>query len=264
MANFETSRLVIDSNITANGNQEISGKVMNNVLNHMVDDAEAKITELEERIENIPSGGGEGGGGGITEEKEVYIGTDTPTEDAKLWIDPTGTPSQPSAGVAVIDNLESDSTTAALSANQGRVLKEMIGQGGASGGAESPYAMKVFVVPDGVMAATEDAPYTFNAEETKEFLAQGDFKRTLVKYPSHALPGAGMLSIADTYLYTEVTSTQSIFGCGGSETSFFTGGVDGETTFLMAEYIVTSIQCLNNQGTIMGFGERKTYTIKNN
>jgi hypothetical protein len=30
--------------------------------------------------------------GGITEEKEVYIGT-TPTDDAKIWIDPTGTPS---------------------------------------------------------------------------------------------------------------------------------------------------------------------------
>ena len=67
MANFETSRLVIDSNITANGNQEISGKVMNNVLNHMVDDAEAKITELEERIENFPSGGEGGGGADLTE-----------------------------------------------------------------------------------------------------------------------------------------------------------------------------------------------------
>lgn len=71
MANFETSRLVIDSNITANGNQEISGKVMNNVLNHMVDDTEAKITELEERIENLPSGGGGGEGGGGADLTEV-------------------------------------------------------------------------------------------------------------------------------------------------------------------------------------------------
>lgn len=66
----------------------------------------------------------------VTEEKEVYIGSDEPTDDgAKLWIDPTGTPSspsQPSESVEVVDNLESDSTTAALSANQGRVLKEMI------------------------------------------------------------------------------------------------------------------------------------------
>lgn len=38
-----------------------------------------------------------GGGGGITEEKEVYIGEEAPTDDgAKLWIDPTGTPGQPS------------------------------------------------------------------------------------------------------------------------------------------------------------------------
>ena len=37
------------------------------------------------------------GSGGITEETEVYIGEEAPTDDgAKLWIDPTGTPSQPS------------------------------------------------------------------------------------------------------------------------------------------------------------------------
>lgn len=37
------------------------------------------------------------GGGGITEETEVYIGEEEPTDDgAKLWIDTTGTPSQPS------------------------------------------------------------------------------------------------------------------------------------------------------------------------
>lgn len=63
---------------------------------------------------------------GITEKKEVYIGSEEPPVGAKVWIDPQGTPSSPSAGVEVIDNLESDSTTAALSANQGRVLKEMI------------------------------------------------------------------------------------------------------------------------------------------
>ena len=87
---------------------------------------------LKKMIEELPSGGG-----GITEEKEVYIGEEEPTDDgAKLWIDPTGTPSQPSqpsAGVEVIDNLESESTTAALSANQGRVLKEMIVQSGGGG-----------------------------------------------------------------------------------------------------------------------------------
>lgn len=35
------------------------------------------------------------GGGGSTE--EVYVGSDTPTDDnVKVWIDPTGTPSSPS------------------------------------------------------------------------------------------------------------------------------------------------------------------------
>lgn len=37
-----------------------------------------------------------GGSGGITEEKEVYIGSEEPPVGAKVWIDPTGTPSQPS------------------------------------------------------------------------------------------------------------------------------------------------------------------------
>ena len=39
-----------------------------------------------------------GGSGGITEEKEVYIGSEEPPVGTKVWIDPTGTPSQPSAG----------------------------------------------------------------------------------------------------------------------------------------------------------------------
>ena len=101
-------------------------------------------------------------GGGETEPapEEVYIGSDEPPVGAKVWIDPTGTPSQPSAGVEVIDNLESDSTTAALSANQGRVLKEMIAAGGGA---------KVYIVPDGVINATENAPYALTNEEMEKF-----------------------------------------------------------------------------------------------
>lgn len=75
---------------------------------------------------NIEIEVGEGGEGSA---EEVYIGSEEPPVGTKVWIDPTGTPSQPSqpsAGVEVIDNLESDSTTAALSANQGRVLKEYV------------------------------------------------------------------------------------------------------------------------------------------
>ena len=108
------------------------------------------------------------GGGGITEEKEVYIGEAAPTdENVKVWIDPTGTPSspsQPSAGVEVIDNLESDSTTAALSANQGRVLKEMIvaggGNAGGSSGSGEPYFLPLGCIEDS---------YTFSAAEAQKF-----------------------------------------------------------------------------------------------
>ena len=86
-----------------------------------------KYKDNEGNFHKVSIGGGSG-------TDEVYIGSDEPPVGTKVWIDPTGTPSQPSAGVEVIDNLESDSTTAALSARQGRVLKEMIEQGGASGG----------------------------------------------------------------------------------------------------------------------------------
>ena len=96
---------------------------------------------------------GTGAGSGITEEKEVYIGSDTPPKGTKVWIDPQGTPSspsQPSAGVEVIDNLESDSATAALSANQGRVLKEMIAGGG------QPSASSILLYYDLMLGVTDE------------------------------------------------------------------------------------------------------------
>ena len=125
----------------------------------------------------------EGGSGGITEEKEVYIGSDEPTdENVKLWID-TDEEEEGGGGasVEVIDNLESDSTTAALSANQGRVLKEMIAAGGgnAGGGVEGA---RLYVVPQGVLnrKLETEPPYTLTEEEKADFLAQGDFSNTIV------------------------------------------------------------------------------------
>lgn len=73
---------------------------------------------------------------GITEEKEVYIGSDEPSE-AKLWIDPTGTPSG--------------------------------GNGGNSGG-ESASGLNIFYIPEGVYTATKDSPYLFSPEECSAFL----------------------------------------------------------------------------------------------
>ena len=84
--------------------------------------ATIKYKDKEGNFHKVSVGGGSG-------TDEVYIGSDTPPKGTKVWIDPSGEGgggSQPSAGVEVIDNLESDKTDAALSANQGRVLKEMI------------------------------------------------------------------------------------------------------------------------------------------
>lgn len=126
MGRFDEIKNKINANINENGEQRITGQVLNEVLIDEVNTIDEVITELEESI-------GQGGGGGITEEKEVYIGTQ-PTEDAKLWIDPTGTPS---------------------------------GGGGNSGGSN------VFVFPEEVLSDdyTEESPYSFTPEKTAEFLA---------------------------------------------------------------------------------------------
>lgn len=156
------------------------------------------------------------------------------------------------SSVEVVDSLDSEDTTAALSANQGRVLKEMIAQSGGGGGsAESPYAMKVFIVPEGVMTATQDAPYTFSAEEAEEFLAQGDFKRTIVKYPTQVLIGMGALNIANLCLYIESDSVQG-FICEGTEVTKVSVEANGEMDSAI-EYIKTTINCANTPNAIMGY-----------
>jgi hypothetical protein len=77
------------------------------------------------------------GGGGSTE--EVYVGSDTPTdENVKVWIDPTGTPSG--------------------------------GNGGNASGGESASGLNIFYIPEGVYTATKDSPYLFSPEECSAFL----------------------------------------------------------------------------------------------
>ena len=120
-----------------------------------------KYKDNEGNFHKVSIGGGSG-------TDEVYIGSSEPPVGAKVWIDPTGTPSQPSqpsAGVEVIDNLESDSTTAALSANQGRVLKEMIGNAGGGGGGNSD----VYFLPSAIYGASMTNPCIFSTEEAMAF-----------------------------------------------------------------------------------------------
>jgi hypothetical protein len=50
MAKFDAIKTAIDANINTNGNQAITGKVMNSVLKQMVDSTDAELTVLEPRI----------------------------------------------------------------------------------------------------------------------------------------------------------------------------------------------------------------------
>ena len=58
MANSETIKTTIDANINTNGNQSITGAVLNRVLNDMVDEYDANLAQLEEKIDKIESGQG--------------------------------------------------------------------------------------------------------------------------------------------------------------------------------------------------------------
>lgn len=53
MANFDTIKTTIDANINTNGNQAITGAVMNSVLKQMVDSTDTELTELDKRIESL-------------------------------------------------------------------------------------------------------------------------------------------------------------------------------------------------------------------
>ena len=54
MAKSETIKAAIDANINTNGNQAITGAVMNAVLKQMVDSTDAQFTELSEKIDKLP------------------------------------------------------------------------------------------------------------------------------------------------------------------------------------------------------------------
>lgn len=52
MAKSETIKTTIDANINTNGNQAITGAVMNSVLKQMVDSTDAQLTELLNETDN--------------------------------------------------------------------------------------------------------------------------------------------------------------------------------------------------------------------
>lgn len=72
MANSETIKTTIDANINTNGNQAITGAVLNSVLKQMVDSTDAQLTELSEKVNELDKG-------------EAYIMGDTLT--FRNWAD---------------------------------------------------------------------------------------------------------------------------------------------------------------------------------
>jgi hypothetical protein len=53
MANSETIKTTIDANINTNGNQSITGAVLNRVLNDMVDEYDSKLARLDQEFQAI-------------------------------------------------------------------------------------------------------------------------------------------------------------------------------------------------------------------
>ena len=53
MANSETIKTTIDANINTNGNQAITGAVLNRVLNDMVDEYDSKLAQLDQEWQSI-------------------------------------------------------------------------------------------------------------------------------------------------------------------------------------------------------------------
>lgn len=50
MGRFDTTKATINANIKSNGNQEITGSVLNSVLQEIVDGTDAQLTELSEKV----------------------------------------------------------------------------------------------------------------------------------------------------------------------------------------------------------------------
>lgn len=56
MGRFDTTKATINANIKKNGNQEITGSILNSVMTEMVDATDAELAKLSERIDNLPKG----------------------------------------------------------------------------------------------------------------------------------------------------------------------------------------------------------------
>lgn len=53
MGRFDTTKATINANIKKNGNQEITGSILNSVMTEMVDATDAQLTELSEKTKDV-------------------------------------------------------------------------------------------------------------------------------------------------------------------------------------------------------------------
>ena len=82
----ENTRATINANIKQNGNQEITGQVLNSVLNTMVDDyaEQEKLTELSEKVRELEENGGGNVIGNLTGYKSLTSTSELPTSESTL------------------------------------------------------------------------------------------------------------------------------------------------------------------------------------
>lgn len=65
MGKLDDVKLTIDANIRENGNEDITGGVLNLVLTDVIEAAEVELVQLGNRVSVLEqNGGGSGGGGG--------------------------------------------------------------------------------------------------------------------------------------------------------------------------------------------------------
>ena len=80
------TRASINANIKQNGNQEITGQMLNSVLNTMVDDyaEQKKLTELSDRVSELEESGGGNVIGNLTGYKSLTSTSELPTSESTL------------------------------------------------------------------------------------------------------------------------------------------------------------------------------------
>ena len=72
MGRFDTTKATINANIKKNGNQEITGSILNSVMTEMVDATDAQLTELSAEVSEL------------TSDLEIYKKTSSVLSESKI------------------------------------------------------------------------------------------------------------------------------------------------------------------------------------